>query len=246
MNDDRYGMTAANLLAAFPDALKADASLYALASAAAEVLSWLRGEMEKIRIYPRISELPESLLDILAYDFKVDWWDPDYSIEEKRQILRDSWNIHRTVGTKAAVEQAISAIYRNTKVFEWFEYGGAPYEFKLLIDAGYEEIEAAKHRRVLDRVEYYKNLRSTPFSVEYVTRMAESDSHAASAAGLTLRIAFAEDASAGISGAGSTYAAGAASASARMSFGDPPPAITGSAGSCTASKASIALRMGFA
>jgi P2-related tail formation protein len=72
------------------------------------------------------------------------------------------------LGTKAAVECAVSAIYKDTKVSEWFEYGGPPYHFKLLIDATYEDVDPVKHQRVLDRVEYYKNLRSAPYGIEYV------------------------------------------------------------------------------
>jgi phage tail P2-like protein len=119
-------------------------------------------------IYARIGALPEELLDILAYDFKVDWWDANYTLEEKRQTLKDSWNVHRRLGTKAAVERAISAIYKDTKVSEWFEYGGAPYTFKLQIDVTYEHVNPVKHQRVLERVDYYKNLRSKLDGVEYV------------------------------------------------------------------------------
>ena len=39
------------------------------------------------------------------------------------------------LGTRAAVETAIRAIYPKTEVKEWFEYeGGKPYHFKLFID----------------------------------------------------------------------------------------------------------------
>ena len=79
----------------------------------------------------------DQLLDILANDFKVDWWDANYTLEEKRRTLKDSWNVHRRLGTKAAVVLAISAIYPDTQVSEWWEYGGKPYHFKLLIDATY-------------------------------------------------------------------------------------------------------------
>ena len=37
-----------------------------------------------LRIYTRIDELPEWLLDILARDFAVDWYDRSYTLEEKK------------------------------------------------------------------------------------------------------------------------------------------------------------------
>ena len=166
MNSE-HALTAENLLRALPEVLRNDESMEALAASVARVLAQRPEEIQRLSIYPRIDELPEELLDILAYDFKVDWWDGDYSLEEKRQTLKDSWRVHRMLGTKAAVETAISAIYPETKVSEWFEYGGNPYHFKLLIDATFENVSPAKHQRVLDRVEYYKNLRSVLDEVEY-------------------------------------------------------------------------------
>ena len=162
-----HALTAENLLRALPEVLRNDESMAALAASVAQVLAQRPEEIRRLAIYPRIDEIPEELLDILAYDFKVDWWDADYTLEEKRRTLKDSWRVHRMLGTKAAVETAISAIYQNTQVSEWFEYNGEPYHFKLLIDATYENVDPAKHRRVLDRVEYYKNLRSVLDEVEY-------------------------------------------------------------------------------
>lgn len=165
-----YEITAENLLASFPHVLKEDKSLYALAAATAEALASRMAEIERLRIYSRIDELPEKLLDILAYDFKVDWWDYDYSLEEKRRTLKDSWRVHRMLGTKAAVEEALSAIYPDTTVQEWFEYGGNPYTFRLTIDATDFSVDSERHRRVLDKVNYYKNLRSHLDGIRYIVR----------------------------------------------------------------------------
>jgi len=167
MNKD-YGITAENLLKTFPQVLKENKSMLALATVIAEELAQRPSEIDRLMIYPRIDTLPEELLDIRAYDFKVDWWDYDYTLEEKRRTLKDSWNVHRTLGTKGAVEKAISAIYHGTQVDEWFNYGGEPYHFKLLIDATYEGVDPVKHQRVLDRVGYYKNLRSHMDGIEYI------------------------------------------------------------------------------
>lgn len=167
-----HGITKENLLSALPAVLANDESMAALAAAVAEVLTARVDEISRLSIYSRIDSLPEDLLDILAYDFKVDWWDTDYTLEEKRQTLKDSWNVHRRLGTKAAVVTAISAIYPNTQVSEWFEYGGKPYYFKLTIDATDEDIGSERHRRVLERVNFYKNLRSHLDGVRYVINPA--------------------------------------------------------------------------
>ena len=169
--NDKDG-TQANLLRQFPLALQVDKQMQIIATVIAAALAQRWPEAELGILYPAIDRLPEQLLDILAYDFKVDWWDPEYSIEEKRRTLKDSWRVHKTLGTKAAVETAISAIYPRTKVIEWWEYGGEPYHFRLDINITNDTIDSDKQRRVLQRLNYYKNLRSHNDGVTYFVEAA--------------------------------------------------------------------------
>jgi phage tail P2-like protein len=164
---DAHGLTKENLLFAFPGGLRENQSLAALGNVTAEALAKRPAEIALLALYPRIDELPEDLLDILARDFKVDWWDVNYSLEEKRRTLKDSWRVHKMLGTKAAVETAISAIYPRTKVLEWFEYGGEPYHFRLDINITNDSIDSVKQRRVLELLNYYKSLRSHNDGVTY-------------------------------------------------------------------------------
>lgn len=155
-----HGLTKENLVATLPVALQKDPSVVALSEAIAELLARRPAEIDRLRIYPAIDRLDGPLLDILAYDFKVDWWDPDYSLAEKRRVFKGSWYIHKHMGTRAAVETALRAIYPKATVEEWFEYGGEPYHFKLSIDLTGETSDAARPWRVLERVNFYKSLRS--------------------------------------------------------------------------------------
>lgn len=168
-----HGITVENLMRVFPMAFAEDERLQALGKAIAEELVKRSSEARLSVLYANIDSLPENVLDILAYDFKVDWWDTSYTLEEKRRTLKNSWKVHRMMGTKAAVEMAISAIYPNTTVEEWFEYGGKPYHFKLTIDATHERTDIKQHAQILNRINYYKNLRSHLECITYVTRCDE-------------------------------------------------------------------------
>lgn len=150
-----------------PSQLVQDKRMAALAEVIAEQKRRIAGEIWRTRVWGNIDRLPEEILDILAYDLKIDWWDVSYSVQQKRQLIKDSWFVHRKIGTPAAVETAISAIYENSQVVEWFEYGGEPGYFKILIDATYQNVEQEKNQRVLERVNYYKNVRSWLDGVEY-------------------------------------------------------------------------------
>lgn len=153
-----HGITKENLLLSFPTALRDNAVIAALGDVTAEALSQRPDEIDRLRIYTRLDELPEELLDILAYDFKVDWWNPDYTLEEKRRVLRDSWYVHRHMGTRAAVETALKAVYRDAVILEWFEYGGQPGYFRLWTNVTHEEFIPTLRREILRRMNYYKRL----------------------------------------------------------------------------------------
>lgn len=165
--NSKYGPTKERLVAALPIALQRDPSVVALAEAVAEALAMCPIEIDRLRIYSQIDLLDEPLLDILAHDYKVDWWDADYTLEEKRRTLKDSWRVHKTLGTKAAVETAIRAIYPLTTVEEWFEYGGDPYHFRLNINITSDSGDQVRQRRVLERLNFYKSLRSHNDGVRY-------------------------------------------------------------------------------
>ena len=125
------GITAEAVLAALPDVLRSDVSTQGLASAIAAELEEAACKTNLATIYANIDSLDEPLLDILAKDFKVDWWRGDASVGEKRQTLKDSPYVHRHLGTKAAVERAISDFLGTGVLQEWWEYGGKPYHFRI-------------------------------------------------------------------------------------------------------------------
>lgn len=167
MNDSGLGITKENLLLIVPPALTRDPAMMARAAADAEAMAARLAEIDRVRIISNIDGLDETVLDILARDFKVDWWDPEYSIEEKRRTLKGSWRVHKILGTKAAVETAIRAIYPLTTVEEWFEYGGEPYHFRLNIDITSDSGDRTRQKRVLERLNFYKSLRSHNDGVRY-------------------------------------------------------------------------------
>ena len=70
--------------------------------------------IERIHVYTAIDSLPEDLLDVLAVQFKVDWYRDDYPVETKRRVIKTAMEVRRYCGTEWAVKQAISAIYRRS------------------------------------------------------------------------------------------------------------------------------------
>lgn len=157
-----------DLLRTLPSVLKNDARFNAFAVVVARQIKTLLDDADIVSVYAGIDALPEAVLDILAYDFKVDWYDYTYTLEQKRQTLKESFLVHKHLGTKFAVEKAISAIFPNTSVEEWFEYDGNPYSFRLsIIVDDLLNVDKTNQQRVIALANYYKNLRSHLDQVKY-------------------------------------------------------------------------------
>lgn len=109
-------------------------------------------------IISRIDELDSDILDSLAWQYNVDFYDPAINVENKRKLIRESIAWHRLKGTSAAVNQLVSAIFGPSSVQEWYEYGGEPYHFRIT-SSGFDP--AGKTiKDILRAVEMAKNTRS--------------------------------------------------------------------------------------
>ena len=147
---------------AFMDSLPApileDEHMRQLAEGAARVMLKVYGERWKPAIYSRIDDLDEAVLDILAQDLKIDWYEYNASIETKRRFVRDSWLIHRRMGTPDAMKKALCALWPDSTVTEWFDYGGDPYHFSVILDV--TESSDVDVDAIRKRIYLYKNARS--------------------------------------------------------------------------------------
>lgn len=158
-----------------PAALKHDPKMRAIAEAVTREALTVSGEIKNVLIYSRIDELPEELLDILAYDLHIDWYDYSYALETKRNVIKSSVGIHKKMGTKYAVEKALSAVYRTAVVKEWFEYGGTPYHFKVKVDIGGMGLTEETTRQIEKEMWFYKNLRSHCDGIFYEIRIKRAE-----------------------------------------------------------------------
>jgi len=161
---DIYSVNFADYL---PKTLKQDQKMKALAAAVTEQMLGVSAEIDNVLIYSRIDELPEELIDILAFDMHVDWYDYSYPLAAKRNILKNSVKVHKKMGTKCAVETALSALYSDNKVIEWFEYGGKPYTFRIQVNVTdtYEPIE--NKNKLVKAINIYKRLTAHLDSIVY-------------------------------------------------------------------------------
>ena len=120
------------LTESLPESLLRDEQIAAMASALDGMLADLSADAAQVLHLPRLEELSGTILDLLAWQFHVDFYEPLWlSDEVKRNLIRQSIAWHRIKGTRAAVEQVNAAFNRAVEISEWYEYGGEPYWFRL-------------------------------------------------------------------------------------------------------------------
>lgn len=85
----------------------------------------------RLFLYANIDRLDENMLNHLAYECHVDFYDVDLPIEKKRTMVKKAIKYHRYKGTPFAVEELLSDVFDETWLKEWYEYGGDPYYFRI-------------------------------------------------------------------------------------------------------------------
>lgn len=127
------GITKESMLSILPGVLARDNGMYDLA----QLIGWIIGEEEPNvnapAIFQHIGELPEDLLDILANDLKVDWYDFDADVATKRRQISSCWKVHDRMGTVSSVKTALRSVWPDTMIEEWFEYDGEPGCFRVFL-----------------------------------------------------------------------------------------------------------------
>ena len=148
-----------SLLDILPENLLADAQIYAAARALDDELQKVTVATRNALILPRIDELSEEVIDILAWQWSVDFYDELKGLAEKRNAVKQSIAMHRIKGTRRAVELALHMVYTSGEVSEWFEYGGQPYYFRVRFIEP-ENIRTEDVDRVIRIINAVKNTRS--------------------------------------------------------------------------------------
>ena len=91
-------------------------------------------QAQKTRALALIDELSEQILDILAVELRTPFYQEDFTIMTKRELIKDTLFFYTYMGTPEAVNRMLSAVSPGSCIKEWFEYGGKPYCFRAEIN----------------------------------------------------------------------------------------------------------------
>lgn len=109
-------------------------------------------------ILSRIDELPEPVLDLLAWQYHVDNYEPlSLPIEQKRAQVRDAILIHRKKGTPWALKQELKNIGFPVEIDE---NTGQPYIFDVRVLLNGQADTTAVYNAAVKAAKRAKNVRS--------------------------------------------------------------------------------------
>jgi phage tail P2-like protein len=156
-----------------PPNLASDETLRAAALALDGELQAVTELTRLVVLLARLDELDDATVDMLAKQFKVDFYDAGTELTRKRELVRRSIAWHRTKGTPGAVQSVVDVLLDGATVSEYWEYDGKPYHFKVggmtgpLVDGNTilkvgKAIQVAKNTRShLDSISFDRKLTRT-------------------------------------------------------------------------------------
>lgn len=120
-----------------PSSISGDEQIQDMAEAIQPQLDEITAAIPTIEIYRRIDELPEDILRLLAWENRVYGveWRLALTLEDKRELVKGSFELNKRRGTRWAVERVFDLIGLYAEIKEWWEPGesGDPATFRIAI-----------------------------------------------------------------------------------------------------------------
>lgn len=124
----------ASLYEILPYNIKSDnVEVQALSYAIQQSISMLCKFSDGVRIMAVIDDMPEKVIDNLAVELNLPCYHTESNINVNRALVKDAFIWHTIAGTASAIRRYFSTISQDTDIQEWFDYGGDPYHFRIIV-----------------------------------------------------------------------------------------------------------------
>jgi len=150
-----------SILDLLPPNIASDKNVRAIAEAFDKTLHDIINKIPDVAIIPNLmlnKIVNETLVDLLAWQFHVDFYQPDLPLDVKIALVKKSLDWHTRKGTPSTIEEIVTEIFAEAKIEEWYEYNGLPHHFRVTVgDFLPDSATIAKITRAINSV---KNTRS--------------------------------------------------------------------------------------
>ena len=143
-----------------PEALRKEPEIQAASFALHETAQMLMDKIDRAMVYAGIDILPEEIIDLLAEEFRAQYYDGSMSMQKKRESVKKAMQWYKKAGTLSAVDELVEFMYGDHKVHEWFQYDGQPYTFRVEIMGLNVQTTEKGMENFLSALQKVKNTRS--------------------------------------------------------------------------------------
>lgn len=143
-----------------PEALRKEPEIQAASFALHETAKMLLDKVDRSMVYAGIDILSEEIIDLLAEEFRAQYYDGSMSLQKKREAVKKAMQWYKKAGTLSAVDELVEFMYGEHKVHEWFQYDGQPYTFRVEIMGLNVQITEKGLENFLSALQKVKNTRS--------------------------------------------------------------------------------------
>lgn len=147
-----------SLVNLLPENLKRDKDVVCACSALDKASVELLNMIKQTQILSNVDELNDTIIDYVAEMLNPPFYEVDLSIEKKREFIKNANYWNELLGTPYVVEQVLSTIFNDSKLEEFWEYGGKKHHFRVLTSEAFKNMD--EYRFFIDAVNKYKNERS--------------------------------------------------------------------------------------
>ena len=155
------------LLDILPIEFKRHPEIVALSYALKRQYARLLEKMQAVYVYASIDTCSEAVLDHLAVEMRIRYYDTNFGIDRKRTLVKSAIFVSLKDGTKYAVDQVIQTALGSSddKSQDWYEYGGEPGHFKVDLSMDTYDID-----RLIDFITMVKRASAHLDGIGLVTR----------------------------------------------------------------------------
>lgn len=117
--------TEGGLIDVWPD--KESPQIQALSYAMQQAMIRVKSYADQAMCYSMVDDLPEDILDYFAVEMRAMYYEQNLSIEQKREIVKNTLKWYTYAGTPATVADMVTVVFGKGEIQEWFDYTDPPF-----------------------------------------------------------------------------------------------------------------------
>lgn len=123
-----------SLIKLFPENFRDDLEIKCFSKAFDIIYPVFFEKICKIKLFSRVESFTETECDFFANELKVDFYELNWTLEQKRTAVLNAFYFKLYKGTAGVISEYIYKLYNSATVKEWFDYNGLTYHFKIAIN----------------------------------------------------------------------------------------------------------------